>query len=228
MLHDHHSGALPGCLHKKWVLKVPSRCPALKTHQTQSWILTANNIRKLDALSSCIHCISQECSMIDGSFWRLEKPRSVISNLRPGRRSHWDASLATAPDGRSDGFWTQAGESKNEKNPRSRRKFWSGGAILGCEETSTALLRCIGCTSQKSLNGKYVAFQLKVFPRITKYISTTKMYISNSGWFAMRPSRVDWDALVAPRIQVKNLFWCHSRHCAYHCPTKNKLDISWL
>ena len=88
MLHDHHSGALPGCLHKKWVLKVPSRCSALKTHQTQSWILTANNIRKLDALSSCIHCISQECSMIDGSFWRLEKPRSVISNLRPRRRSH--------------------------------------------------------------------------------------------------------------------------------------------
>ena len=31
MLHDHHSGALLGCLHKKWVLKVPSRCPALKT-----------------------------------------------------------------------------------------------------------------------------------------------------------------------------------------------------
>ena len=31
MLHYHHSGALPGCLHKKWVLKVPSRCPALKT-----------------------------------------------------------------------------------------------------------------------------------------------------------------------------------------------------
>ena len=88
MLHYHRSGALLGCLHKKWVLKVPSRCLALKTHQTQSWILTANNIRKLDALSSCIHCISQECSMIDGSFWRLEKPRSVISNLRPGRRSH--------------------------------------------------------------------------------------------------------------------------------------------
>ena len=31
MLHYHRSGALLGCLHKKWVLKVPSRCPALKT-----------------------------------------------------------------------------------------------------------------------------------------------------------------------------------------------------
>ena len=123
---------------------------------------------------------------------------------------------------------TSRGKQKRKKSPRPRRKFWSGGAILGCEETSTSLLRCIGCTSQKSLNGKYVAFQLNVFPQITKYISTTKMYISNSGWFAMRPSRVDWDALVAPSIQVKNSLWCHSTHCAYHWPTKNKLHISWI
>ena len=43
----------------------------------------ANNITKLEALSTCINCITQECPMIDRSPWQLEKA-SVISNLRIG------------------------------------------------------------------------------------------------------------------------------------------------
>ena len=43
----------------------------------------ANNITKLEALSTCINCITQECWMIDRSPWQLEKA-SVISNLRIG------------------------------------------------------------------------------------------------------------------------------------------------
>ena len=39
------------------------------------------DIGKLEALSTCVSCITQECSMIDGNRWQLEKPQSV-KNLR--------------------------------------------------------------------------------------------------------------------------------------------------
>ena len=78
-----------------------------------SWILIADNIGKLAALSgaACIHCITQEFWLIDGSRAQLEKPPSVISNLAIPLR----CSLCSCSDGPIDGFWIQlykAGEAR--------------------------------------------------------------------------------------------------------------------
>ena len=81
-----------------------------------SWILIADNIGKLAALSgaACIHCITQEFWLIDGSRAQLEKPPSVISNLAIPLRCSL-CSLCSCSDAPIDGFWIQlykAGEAR--------------------------------------------------------------------------------------------------------------------
>ena len=58
--------------------------------------------------------------MIDGKRWQLEKPQSVISNLRIGAPIPLRCIPCSSPDAAPiDGFWIDAGEAKTLRGEKS-------------------------------------------------------------------------------------------------------------